>query len=381
MTTKLRFARIPAMAFILALAACSGSDTGNAGDTTDSSVADAVAPADVAATDAAEDPSTADTTADEGVVAADVAEESAPADVATDMPTAEVDEIAADTVPAEVDEVAADPVPDEATVADTTPETPVATDLAMADEGAAGPTLEFVIVGDPASAVTFQDSYASHTPAAFFVGVQKVELLASADDPSPVTVFDAGDGKYTEVDMQGSTSFATIDLFQVTSGTYNYARVLLATARFTVQATVHPPFPVPSLQGPVSVVAALSDTVIDSTPRSQDWVQYSFSAGGFPFVQTGTLPPFPDSATGTVIKETGRTWLQMELSQHLTITPSIAMSYVATITMKTKDCFRWEDQSTSGYAIGVFDTDSSGNSEPVQSFGPGDYSIVVAGAN
>ena len=126
MTTKLRFARIPAMAFILALAACSGSDTGNAGDTTDSSVADAVAPADVAATDAAEDPSTADTTADEGVVAADVAEESAPADVATDMPTAEVDEIAADTVPAEVDEVAADPVPDEATVADTTPETPAA---------------------------------------------------------------------------------------------------------------------------------------------------------------------------------------------------------------------------------------------------------------
>jgi hypothetical protein len=163
-------------------------------------------------------------------------------------------------------------------------------------------------------------------------------------------------------------------------GTYIYARVLMATARFTVQATVHPPFPVPALQGPVSVVAALGDTVIDSTPRSQDWVQYSFSAGGFPFVKTGTLPPFPSSATGTVIKESGRTWLQMELSEHLTITPSISMNYVATVTMKTKNCFRWEDQSTSSYATGVFDTDSSGSSEPVKSFGPGDYSIVIAAA-
>ena len=369
MITELRLARIPGIAVVLALAACSGSDTGNADDTTDAFVAADVAPAEVAGTDAAEDPSTAETAADEGVVAADVAEESAPADVATDTPPAEVDALAADTAL------------DEATVADTAPETPVATDIAKADEGAGGPTLEFVIVGDPASAVTFLDSYASQTPAAFFVGVQKVELLASADDPSPVTVFDAGDDKYIEVDMQGGTTLATIDLFQVTSGTYNYARVLLATARFTVQATVHPPFPVPSLKGPVSVVAALSDTVIDSTPRSQDWVQYSFSAGGFPFVQTGTLPPFPDSATGTVIKESGRTWLQMELSQHLTITPSISTSYVATVTMKTKDCFRWEDQSTSGYATGVFDTDSSGNSEPVKSFGPGDYSIVVAGTN
>ena len=376
MKAKFSFARIPGIAVVLVLAACSSSGAGNAGDTTDAFVADDVAddvaadvaPAEVAGTDAAEDLSTAETAADEGVVAADVAEETAPADVATD------------TSPAEIDGLAADTALDEATVADTAPETPVATDVAVADEGIGGPTLEFVIVGDPVSDVTFQDSYASQTPAAFYVGVQKVELMTSADDPSPVTVFDAGDDNYTEVDMQNSTTLATIDLFQVLSGTFTHARVLLATARFTVQATVHPPFPVPALQGPVSVVAALSDTVIGSTPRSQDWVQYSFSAGGFPFVQTGTLPPFPNSATGTVIKEGGRTWLQMELSQHLTITPSISMSYVATVAMKTKDCFRWEDQSTSGYATRVFDTDSNGNSEPIKSFGPGDYSIVVAGA-
>jgi hypothetical protein len=355
MKTRLRLARIPGIAVVLVLAACSGSDTGNAGDTTDAFVAADVVPVEVAETDAAE-----------GVVGADMAEESAPADIAIDTPSAEVAE---EVVPADVatDALAAD--------VDT-----LATDVPKEDEGAEGPTLEFVIVGDPDSDVTFQDSYASQTPAAFFVGVQKVELLASADDPSPVTVFDAGDDKFTEVDMQASTSLATIDLFQVLSGTYTHARIQLATARFAVQATVHPPFPVPSLQGPVSVVAALGDTVIDSTPRSQDWVQYSFSAGGFPFVKTGALPPFPRSATGTVIKESGRTWLQMELSEHLTIAPSLSMNYVATVRMKTKNCFRWEDQSTSGHATGVFDTDSSGNSEPVESFGPGDYSIVVAGA-
>jgi hypothetical protein len=47
---------------------------------------------------------------------------------------------------------------------------------------------------------------------------------------------------------------------------------------------------------------------------------------------------------------------------------------------KTKNSFRWEDQATSGYTTGVFDSDSSGNSEPVKSVGPGEYAIVVAGS-
>jgi hypothetical protein len=336
---------------------------------TDETAAEAdVGGGDEAGTDPAGDPLPEGDAIEEEATGDDVADEDPAGDAEAEVPIEDGDAVAVDA-PSE-----------ESTVIETV-ET-VADDGTAADEGGGGgPTIEFVIVGDPASEVAFADSYASQTPTVFFVGIQKVQLLASADDSSPVTVFDAGDNDYAEVDMQGSTSLATVDLFTVLSGTYTHARVLLATARFTVQATVHPPFPVPAFPGPLSVLAALSDTVIDSTPRAQDWVQYSFSAGGFPFTKTGTLPPFPDSATGDVIREGGRTWLQVELSQHLTITPSISASYVATVTLKTKNSFRWEDQSTSGYAAGVFDSDSNGNSEPVKSVGPGEYAIVVAGSN
>ncbi len=279
------------------------------------------------------------------------------------------------TVP---DVIAPDTTDDDAVADDTNAGDTNVSDTTESDVPA-GPTLEFVIVGDPVSDVSFADSWVSQTPSNFFIGVQKVMLLTSADDAAPVTIFDVGDNDYTEVDMQGSTSLTTVDLFSVLSGTYTHAKILLATARMTVQARVHPPSPLPAVNGPVSVIAALSDTVINATARAQDWVQYSFNLGGFSFVKPGVLPVFPDSATGQVIKENGQTWLLMELSEHLVINFGLSSNYVATVTMKTKNSFRWEDQSTSGYVTNVFDSDSSGNSEPVRSFGPGEYSIVVQG--
>lgn len=278
------------------------------------------------------------------------------------------------------DTTADDTASDDTSTGDATGFDTAVEDTAEADVFA-GPTLEFVIVGDPLSDVTFSDAYVSQTPSSFYIGIQQVDLLTSADDASPVTIFDAGQNSYTEVDMQGSTSLTTVDLFSVLSGTYTHAKILLATARFSVQARVHPPYPLPYVDGPVSVVAGLSDTVINSTPRAQDWVQYSFGVGGVNFVKTGVLPVFPDSATGQVIKEDGQTWLLMELSDHLVINAGFSSSYVATVTMKTKDCFRWEDQSTAFYYNTRFDAESSGDSEPVMSFGPGEYSIVISGAD
>ena len=94
MDTRLRFARIPAIAVVLVLAACSGSGTGNAGDTTDAldapDLAPDLAPADIAGPDAAEDPSTAETLGDVDGVAMDVVEDVAPVVVATDTPPADV---------------------------------------------------------------------------------------------------------------------------------------------------------------------------------------------------------------------------------------------------------------------------------------------------
>ncbi|MDD5307146.1 MAG: hypothetical protein PHU25_07480 [Deltaproteobacteria bacterium] len=237
-----------------------------------------------------------------------------------------------------------------------------------------GPTLEIVIVGDATSDVTFADSYASQTPSSFTMGIGRVDLMTSADDTSPVTIFDAGAGKYTEVDMKGTTSLTKVKLSDLTQGVYTYAKVLLAMTRFKVQTTVHTAIPV---TGGVSVVAALSDTTIDSTARSKGWMRYAFNFSGLDVTRVDTLPPFPDSPTGEVIEEAGKTWLLMNLSDNMTINPSITTSYVATVTMKVKSCFRWEDASTSGYATDVFDSKADGSHETVKSFGPGEYSVTI----
>ena len=130
-------------------------------------------------------------------------------------------------------------------------------------------------------------------------------------------------------------------------------------------------------QGLWRITAALSDTVIDATAREKGWMEYAFDLGGITFSPEGTLPEFPDSQTGDVIDEPDETWLLMNLSDNMDISPSITSSYTATVDMKVKGCFRWEDQSTTGYAPDVLDSQPDGTHEPLMSFGPGEFQVTV----
>jgi len=233
-----------------------------------------------------------------------------------------------------------------------------------------------VVVGDASTAVSFDDTYASQTPSDFIMGIQQVDLLTSATDTSPVTIFDAGAGNYTEVDMLGTTTLTTVPLSQIADGVYTHAKVLLAMTSFNVSTTVHPGG-LPSVTGPVSVVAAVSDTTIDTEAREKGWMKYSFSLGSIDFDREDTLPPMPDSETGDVIDESDKTWLLMNLSENMTISPSITDNYIATVDLKVQDCFRWEDQSTAGYTSDVFDSEDDGSHEPLMVFGPGEYQVIV----
>ena len=260
--------------------------------------------------------------------------------------------------------------------ADSGADTDVDADTDTDTDSDLGPTLEIVVVGDATSDVEYGDSYASQTPSSFVMGIQRVELMTSDTDTSPVTVFDAGDGSYTEIDMLGTTSLTTVHLSDLADGVYTKAKVLLAMTRFQIDTTVH--VVAASFDGTADVVAALSDTTIDSSARSKGWMQYTFHYNSLSVPRTDTLPPFPTSATGEVIDEADKTWLLMDLSSSMTISPSITSSYVATVTMKVKDCFRWEDDTaTSGYTVDVFDSKSTGEHETVASFGPGEFSILV----
>ncbi len=244
------------------------------------------------------------------------------------------------------------------------------------DGGHALIPIDIYVKGDD-SPKTIDDGYWGQTPRNYFVGFSRVDLMKSADDANPVTVFDFG-SDYVEVDMSAETKVGTADLFDIPPGVYGYGRALLVMTRFDVDVTVHVTVPSASVPGEANVVAALSDCTIDGQARSQGWAQYAFHVPNYPSVTTeGTLPDLPSTGAGTIVKENGRMWLVFPIDPPLTVAPIPNVATKLTITYDIYESFRWEDQSTEGYAQGVFDSDQSGNTEPVRKFGATEYHIAV----
>jgi hypothetical protein len=232
--------------------------------------------------------------------------------------------------------------------------------------------LNIVVVGE-ASAITFTDGNAGQTPTNYFMGMQRFDLMKSAGDLNPVTVFDY-DASYIEVDMTTTNNVAQVDLTTIPIGLYTHGRVLLTMTRFDVDTIVHSTLS--DLSGTMSVVGALSDCNIDGTARTQDWAEYTFNvAGGI--TQPGTLPPMPSTAGGTIIQEGGNTWMVFPLSENLNILPIPNQSKTATIWYNIFESFRWTDSAVGGYATDVFDSESDGSHETVTNFGAVDYLVTV----
>lgn len=250
----------------------------------------------------------------------------------------------------------------------------VETDGGDMDGGSNPYELTLYVEGD-LTPKTFTDGYAGQTPSFYTMGISRFDIMTSENDTNPVTVFDYGES-YTEVDMLSTSVVGTADLSSIPANVYTHGKVLLKMTRFDVDTTVHTTMPPASVPGTLSVVAALSDTEIDGTQRSQDWVQYTFDvAGGI--TTTGTLPELPSTAGGRIERENGETWLVFEFNQSLTILPIPGQAHSATITYEVFESFRWDDQDAAGYTIDVFDSNSDGTSEPVMNFGATGYQIDV----
>lgn len=235
-------------------------------------------------------------------------------------------------------------------------------------------TLSIVVTGD-ATPIDFDDGSTGQTPTNYFMGLQRFDLMRSAQDPAPVIVFDHGT-EYVEVNMSTSQTVATVNLLDLPLGLYTHGRVLLTMTRFDVLTTVHVTMPPTALPGTMSVVGALSDCVIDGTARTQDWAEFTFNvAGGI--TRPGALPGMPATGGGTIVREGGRTWMVFPLSESLNILPVPGASKTATITYYTYESFRWTEQDEAGYAVGTFDTRDDGAHEPLTNFGALDYAITI----
>jgi hypothetical protein len=232
--------------------------------------------------------------------------------------------------------------------------------------------IEIYVEGDPAPK-TFTDGYGGQTPRDFFMGLQRFDLLRAVDDPDPVTVFDHSPG-YVEVDMSTRSLVGVGRTPQVPAGTYTHGRVLLAMARFVVDATAHSGGA--QLAGTMSIVDAISATTIDSRPFTKGQCELEFKAGSITNTMSYPLPPLPGTAGGTIVDDGDRTWMRFPFPTPIVIDPTDTATHQATIVYETFESFRWEEEQLAGYVDGAWDVNAIvADSEAVRNFGATGYRV------
>jgi hypothetical protein len=242
-----------------------------------------------------------------------------------------------------------------------------------APSDAVAATLSIYIKGDK-TAKAFSDGYSGQTPKVYTMGLGRFDIMTSASDPSPVTVFDHG-AKPVDVDLLAETLGGAARLADLAAGSYTHGRVLLTSSTFTVQATVHAAVALP---GEITMVAALSDTTINGQPWNQGQATITFAAGGPAVTVPATLPPLPSTGGGTIVQEGGRPWLVFPFPKPIVISPSANKSHRATIVYQVFESFRWEDQTKAGFQDQIFDVDALGSTwEPVHNYGATGYAIEL----
>ncbi len=233
-------------------------------------------------------------------------------------------------------------------------------------DAATGPVLEIYVVGD-ASEREIDDGLSGQTPQNYVMQLQRFDVMTSADDASPVPIFDHG-AHPVEVDLLGRTLAGSAPIASLPEGTYTHGRVKLVSASFDVDATVHAMGN--NLPGTISVFVALSDFNDGTRDWSLGQAEYTFSL--YPTPVAAVIPAFPSTPAGQVVQKDGETWLVFAFDQPITLTSQFDRDLSVSVVFEVSDSFRWEDQDEPEYTDGVFDT-TAVTYEPVRNFGATGY--------
>jgi hypothetical protein len=219
------------------------------------------------------------------------------------------------------------------------------------------------------------DGSSRETPLDQRMGILGLELLRSETDASPLVVFHSNDPVDTGYNDGDDTLVGTATAADLTSGTYLFARVPVAWVKFTVDGTYHTgAYAVP---GQFADTISLSqETMLDGAQRDQGWFSDTFLVSG---VAEGTTSG-EGAAFGQPAVASG---IHLDMSApmgayvfpvHVVIDPAVDHDVTLKFTLNTYEDFHWQDESTTGYATGVFDV-SYGTWEPVTQLGAN--SVVV----
>ncbi|MFH1132243.1 MAG: hypothetical protein V1754_12975 [Pseudomonadota bacterium] len=235
---------------------------------------------------------------------------------------------------------------------------------------ATGGIITIYVEGDT-STKSFSDGLSGQTPKEFTMSLGQFDIMTSASDPNPVTIFDHGSNP-VDVDMLGHTKAGEGQTKDIPAGTYTHGQVLLTKTVFKIDGTVHATLAFP---GEIQVIGALSDTTINGESWKQGQATYTFSLVPQPI--PATLPLLPSTAGGTIIQKNGQTWMVFSFDKPISIPLSKGKNWEGTITYEVFKSFRWQDEQKTGYKDGVFDVTAlpAPSYEPVMNFGATGYRI------
>ena len=245
-------------------------------------------------------------------------------------------------------------------------------DAQSSDRDLGSGNIEIWVRGD-LTPKTFNDGLAGQTPEAQSFSIGRLDLLRTATDTRPVVAFDHGQNPVA-ADMLGRTLVARVSSASIAPGTYRWGRVLLTSVELRVRATAHVPglgFGVP---GTITTIGALSNTQLNGTSWMKGRAEYRFESVGPSYTMVGTLPPFPSTSGGSIVETSTTTWLVFPFSTAFRVDPANTQPQSSTIVYDVYESFRWQDQNTAGFAVGVFDVDGASQStEPVHQVGATNY--------
>lgn len=220
-----------------------------------------------------------------------------------------------------------------------------------------GPFVTIIVRG---SLDDFQpnDGLAAQTPDPYIYGLQKLELLRTADDPAPHVVFDYDPG-FVEVDMHGDNVVAKVPIPTLPTDTFSHFRITLSHLEIEVDATIHGVPVIETLSTRLQVFYALSD-LQDQAGKTFDQGEAVATAtlGGqtyeTPYDWAVEYPnPGPNAWADSFENKTRVTFTMNPLLDTVTATP-IDLTYVNVYYILGS--FRWQDQAQPGYTEDVWDS-------------------------
>jgi hypothetical protein len=255
-----------------------------------------------------------------------------------------------------------------------------ASDASLGDTGlsdaATGPVIE-VHVRTNSDVYNHTDGYSGQTSREAYQGIRRVELLRQEGDPSPLVLFDYGDG-FVEAGYNAGddTVVGAARIADLVDGHFTVGRSVVTHSRYKVNAVMHAN--ALSIPGEFDNVQVLSDrTEVNGQARSQGWFRYVFKAAGMEFPLEGDNAPLPSTpTTGGFRLDLNNGEATYTFPVDITVDTSSLVSASIVMEVNMYESFRWEDQTQTDYAPDVFDATPTG-SEPVRRFGANTFNVYV----